>query len=144
MICIIRIKGEIGLNRDVVETLSRLRIRKKYSCVVIKPDAEKLGMIKRVKDAHMVLTMDRKIKDALKNTKSINLAGKTILTLNEFVFNRLLGGHLDDDELDIKDGPTDGNAKWKQDVSKCFDALGDNVGAFRSIISNELAIIKKL
>src|SRR3990167_3773893 len=51
MICIIRIKGEIGLNRDVVETLSRLRIRKKYSCVVIKPDAEKLGMIKRVKDA---------------------------------------------------------------------------------------------
>ncbi|MEK6819941.1 MAG: uL30 family ribosomal protein, partial [Nanoarchaeota archaeon] len=51
MICIIRIKGEIGLNRDVVETLSRLRIRKKYSCVVIKEDAEKLGMIKRVKDS---------------------------------------------------------------------------------------------
>jgi len=99
--------------------------------------------IKRVKDANMILTMDRKIKDALKNTKIINLTGKTILTLNEFVFNRLLGGHLKDDELDIRDGPTDGNANWEQDVSKCFDALGDNVSTFRSVISNELAIIRK-
>ncbi|MBI2043049.1 uL30 family ribosomal protein [Candidatus Pacearchaeota archaeon] len=50
MICIIRIKGEIGLDRDVVETLNRLRLKRKYSCVVIKPDAEKMGMIKKVKN----------------------------------------------------------------------------------------------
>ena len=48
MICIIRIKGTVGLERGVVETLSRLRLRKKYSCVIIDPKKEDLGMIKKV------------------------------------------------------------------------------------------------
>ena len=48
MICIIRIRGEVGLRKDVVETLNRLRLKRKYCCVVIKPDAEKLGMIKKI------------------------------------------------------------------------------------------------
>ncbi len=50
MICIIRIRGEVGLNRDVVETLNRLRIRKKYSCVVFEPTDVQLGMLKKVKN----------------------------------------------------------------------------------------------
>ncbi len=50
MICLIRIRGEINLDRDVKETLSRLRIRKKYSCVVIKPTKEQEGMIKKVRN----------------------------------------------------------------------------------------------
>ena len=50
-ICLIRIRGEVGLNRDVNETLDRLRLRKKYSCIVmINPREEQLGMIKKVKD----------------------------------------------------------------------------------------------
>lgn len=48
MICIIRIKGTVALERGVVETLKRLRLRKKYSCVVIDPKKEDLGMIKKV------------------------------------------------------------------------------------------------
>lgn len=51
MIAIIRIKGQVGLKKEIVETLYRLRIRKKYTCVVIeKPTKEQLGMIKSVKD----------------------------------------------------------------------------------------------
>lgn len=51
MICIIRIKGRVGIERRVEETLSRLRLRKKYSCVIIeKPTKEQKGMIKKVKD----------------------------------------------------------------------------------------------
>lgn len=51
MICIIRISGEIGLRKDMVETLNRLRLKKKYSCVVIeKPSNEQLGMINKIKD----------------------------------------------------------------------------------------------
>jgi len=51
MIAIVRIRGEINLERDVKETLSRLRLRKKYSCVVIaKPKNEQLGMIRKVKN----------------------------------------------------------------------------------------------
>lgn len=51
MIAIIRIRGEVGIQKNIEETLSRLRLKKKYSCVVI-PHAtkEKLGMIKKVKD----------------------------------------------------------------------------------------------
>ena len=51
MICLIRIRGQIGLKSNINETLYRLRLRKKYSCVVlIKPTKEQLGMIKKVID----------------------------------------------------------------------------------------------
>ena len=50
MICIIRITGRVGLNRDVNETLDRLRLRKKYSCVVIEPKKEYLGMVEKVRN----------------------------------------------------------------------------------------------
>ena len=33
-LAVIRIKGQIGLKKEVKETLYRLRLRKKYSCVV--------------------------------------------------------------------------------------------------------------
>jgi len=49
MICIIRIRGEVNMDGDVKETLHRLRLRKKYSCVVINPNKEQEGMIKKVK-----------------------------------------------------------------------------------------------
>jgi large subunit ribosomal protein L30 len=51
MIALIRIRGEVGLQRDVEETLNRLRLRKKYSCIVIQhPEKQQLGMIHKVKD----------------------------------------------------------------------------------------------
>lgn len=50
MICIIRIRGEVGLNKDIIETLNRLRLRKKYSCVVLNPTKEQLGMLKKIKN----------------------------------------------------------------------------------------------
>ena len=50
MICIIRITGDVGLNKDVAETLYRLRLRRKYACVVLNPKKETLGMIKKVRN----------------------------------------------------------------------------------------------
>lgn len=50
MICIIRIHGRVGLNRDVVETLNRLKLIKKYSCIVLNPNKEQIGMIKKVRN----------------------------------------------------------------------------------------------
>ena len=48
---VIRIKGLVGLNEDVKETLYRLRLRKKYSCVVLdNPTKEQLGMIEKVRN----------------------------------------------------------------------------------------------
>ena len=50
MITAIRITGQIGLNSDVVETFNRLRMQKKYTCVLIKDSKEVLGMLRKVKD----------------------------------------------------------------------------------------------
>jgi len=51
MICIIRIRGQVKLKKEIVETLHRLRLRRKYACVVLeKPTKEQLGMLKKVKD----------------------------------------------------------------------------------------------
>lgn len=50
MIAIIRIKGDVGLKKGIKETLKRLRLKKKYSCVTIEPNKEQLGMIKKVRE----------------------------------------------------------------------------------------------
>jgi ribosomal protein L30/L7E len=51
MIAVIRITGNVGLNKDVKETFERLRLRRKYSCIILeKPTKEQEGMIKRVRD----------------------------------------------------------------------------------------------
>jgi len=50
MICIIRISGDVGLNRDIKETFNRLKLRRKYSCIVIEPTKENLGMLKKVRN----------------------------------------------------------------------------------------------
>ena len=50
MICAIRIHGDVGLNKDVVETFTRLRLRRKYACIVFEPTKEKLGMVKKVRN----------------------------------------------------------------------------------------------
>jgi len=62
-IAVIRITGQVGLKKPIVETLHRLRLRRKYACVVFdtlpnrsegkgtsKPSKEILGMIKKVRD----------------------------------------------------------------------------------------------
>lgn len=49
-LAIIRIKGMIGIRRDVAETLDRLRLRRKYACVVVEPTPEVEGMLKKIRD----------------------------------------------------------------------------------------------
>lgn len=51
MIAVIRIKGIVGIRKEIAETLDRLRLRRKYACVVFeKPSEVQLGMIKKVQD----------------------------------------------------------------------------------------------
>lgn len=48
---VIRITGNVGLRKEIVETLNRLRLKRKYSCIVFdKPTKEQLGMINKVRD----------------------------------------------------------------------------------------------
>jgi len=50
MIVAIRISGQTKLRGEVTETLNRLRLRRKYACIVVNPTKEQLGMIKKVQD----------------------------------------------------------------------------------------------
>jgi len=51
MIAVIRIRGMVGVNKRIVETLNRLRLRRKYACIVFaNPTREQLGMIKNVRN----------------------------------------------------------------------------------------------
>ena len=48
MKAIIRITGQIGLTKGIKETLDRLRIRRKYACIVVKESPIVVGMLKKV------------------------------------------------------------------------------------------------
>ena len=50
MIGIIRIKGRVSIDRDINQTLERLRLGRKYTCVVINPSKEQIGMIKKLRN----------------------------------------------------------------------------------------------
>lgn len=49
-ICVIRIAGRVGLDKDIKETMKRLNLKRKYSCVLVEPTKESLGMINRIRD----------------------------------------------------------------------------------------------
>lgn len=51
MIAVIRIKGMVGINKQVSETLYRLRLRRKYATIVIeKPSEAQIKMLKNLRD----------------------------------------------------------------------------------------------
>ncbi|HLD38334.1 MAG TPA: uL30 family ribosomal protein [Candidatus Nanoarchaeia archaeon] len=77
MICIIRIAGEIGLSKKIKETLDRLRLKKKYSCVVLEnPNDLQLGMIKTVIDFVAFGEINDETYKKLKEARGKIVAGK--------------------------------------------------------------------
>ena len=50
MIIAIRIRGLVGVRGKVEATLQRLRLQKKFACVVLNEDSEISGMIKSVRE----------------------------------------------------------------------------------------------
>jgi large subunit ribosomal protein L30 len=48
MIAVIRISGQVDLSEGIKSTLDRLRLRKKYTCVVLQENKEISGMLKKV------------------------------------------------------------------------------------------------
>jgi len=61
MIVAIRITGMVKKNRDIEETLYRLRLRRKYACAIIDENKESLGMIKKVRSFIAYGNLDKEI-----------------------------------------------------------------------------------
>ena len=49
-IAVIRIRGQIGLNKKIKDTLKMMRLYKRNTCVIIKNTSQQLGMVELVKD----------------------------------------------------------------------------------------------
>ena len=66
MVAVIRIAGMVKVRRDVAETLDRLRLRRKYVCVVVDANNKNIvGMLKRVKQYIAFGEIDSKILEKL-------------------------------------------------------------------------------
>ena len=49
-IAVIRISGKVNLAPGVKRTLEELRLKKKFSCIIIEEKPELVGMVEKVKD----------------------------------------------------------------------------------------------
>jgi large subunit ribosomal protein L30 len=49
-LCVIRISGMVRMRREAMDTLDMMKLRRKYSCIVLEPTKPNLGMINKVKD----------------------------------------------------------------------------------------------
>ena len=73
MICIIRISGDVGLNRDIKETFNRLKLRRKYSCIVIEPTKENLGMLEKLRNFVAFGEINEETYSLLKNKRKTKI-----------------------------------------------------------------------
>lgn len=50
LLAVIRLRGEVGVSKNVAATLELLRLRKKHRCILVPATANYMGMISKVKD----------------------------------------------------------------------------------------------
>jgi len=77
MILVIRIAGQVDLNSDVKETLHRLKIRRKYAAVLIKPTAENLKLLQKIRNHVAFGTIDKETLEELIEKRSQPIDKKT-------------------------------------------------------------------
>lgn len=134
MLAVIRISGKVKMKGKVEETMNRLRLRKKYSCVLIQEKPEMIGMIKDVRNfvafgnidektlielikarGKIIGKRNEKVKDAEKTAKEI-LAGKK---LEELGIKPWFGLHPARGGIDSKHHyPKGVMGDHKQDINK--------------------------
>ena len=103
MVAIIRIAGMVKVRKDVAETLDRLRLRRKYACVVV--DANNInvaGMLKRVKQYIAFGEIDVKTLEKLVKERAESIEGrkkKIEVNASEVAKGLLAGKKLKDFKL---------------------------------------------
>ncbi|MFH1365767.1 MAG: uL30 family ribosomal protein [archaeon] len=129
MITVIRIIGEVGIDRDIRETLHRLRLRKKYSCVVI-PNVSKQqeGMIKKLKDCVAYGEIDKELFEKLIEKRGKQIDRKKKIDIKKITEELLKGKKYE--ELNIKPffrlHPARGGINSKKHFGKEKGVLGNH------------------
>jgi len=78
-IAVVRIRGSIGVRKEIKDTLKMLRLNNKNSCVVIKNSQPNVGMIKKIKDFVTWGEINEKTFSELLKKRG-KIVGKKILT----------------------------------------------------------------
>lgn len=103
MVAVIRIAGMVKVRRDVAETLDRLRLRRKYVCVVVDANNKNIvGMLKRVKHYIAFGEIDSKILGKLIKERAESEEGrkhKIEINAGEVVKGLMAGKKLADFKL---------------------------------------------
>lgn len=77
LVAVVRISGMVKVREDVAETLDRLRLRRKYACVVVNENDKNIaGMLKRVKHYIAYGEIDSKTLEKLIKTRAENEEGR--------------------------------------------------------------------
>ena len=66
---IIRIKGQVGIRHEIKETLQRMGLKKKYSCIVIALGEIEKGMLKKVENFVAYGEINKETQEKLKDKK---------------------------------------------------------------------------
>ena len=138
LIAVIRIAGQVKVKEDIKNTLYRLRLRKKYVCVLINPDNENLiGMLNRVKYYVAYGEIEKNILEKLLTARGKKLDGKKINS--EDVASDLMNGK-NLEELGIKPffrlHPPRGGIRSKLQYPR--GVLGDNKKDINKLIERML------
>jgi large subunit ribosomal protein L30 len=95
LVAVIRISGMVKVRSDVAEALERMRLRRKYSCVVVNiADKNIAGMIKRVKHYVAFGKVDEKTLEKLISGRGESIDGRKreVKIDSKEVSNGLLAG----------------------------------------------------
>ncbi len=96
LIVIIRISGMVKVNEDIENALYRLKLRRKYSCVIVKPTKDILGFIKKVKYYIAYGEIDEKTLVELLKARGLKIGGKKIEGAEKIAESLIAGKTLKD------------------------------------------------
>ncbi len=94
LLAVIRISGMVEVKKDITETLDRLRLRRKYSCVLIPKNKNNEGMLRKIKFYIAYGEIDKNILVKLIKERARSIEGnKRKITINiEEVADSLIKG----------------------------------------------------
>jgi large subunit ribosomal protein L30 len=94
MIAVIRISGLVEIPKDAKETLFRMRLRKKFTLVLLNETPENLGMIKKVRNFIAFGKIDKETLAELIDKRAKTLGNKKIKIDAEKIAEEMLNSKI--------------------------------------------------
>ena len=142
LIAVIRISGILGKTMSVAETFHRMRLRRKYSCVLLRENPENIGMLTKVKDfvAYGPISEEVLLKLITARGKLLGKAKSKIENPEKITQEILAGKNLE--ELKLKPffrlHPAIGGIDSKFHFGRKKGVLGNNKEAINKLIERML------